>query len=180
MELQLIEPLVTIYPWSLEAIGSDLTGQGLYLSSTVSAAFQIDHAAFLVPFTLNKSITIIRGFWYNGSAVGYNVDVGVFDISGNLLCHTGNVVSANINTVQNAAIASTRFGPGNFYLAVSTSSISQTFFSAAAASSYMLAVFGIAAILSGENPLVTGTPVSIAGSSFGKIPVFGVSTRTVI
>ena len=175
-----IEPLVTIHPWSMEAIGPDLTASGLYYSACASAAWQIANAAFLVPFTLTKQYTATTGFWYNGATVTYNVDVGVYDISGNMLCHTGSVVSSGTSVLQTAALtASTSFGPGNFYLAITASDTSMTFFALAAASVTMLRAYGCVYIPASDLPLATGKTLT-AMATFTRIPIFGISSRSTI
>lgn len=178
---QVIEPLVTIHPWSMEAIGPDLIASGLYMSACASAAFQVANAALLIPFTLTKQVTLVEAFWYNGATIStYTVDVGVYDASGNLICHTGSITASGTSALQiNALTAPTTLGPGNFYLAITASNTSMTFFSLAAASVSMLQAYGCCYIAASDNPLATGkTLISIA--TFTRIPIFGVSTRGVL
>lgn len=176
---QVIEPLVTIHPWSLEAIGPDLLANSLVMTSCAAAAWQSAAGALLIPFTLTKQATFVEAFWYNGAAVS-SVDVGVYDTGGNLLGHTGSVSSSgNINLLQIAPLlASTKIGPGMFYLAISATSVVQAFFTIAAASVSMLQVMGCAYI-GGDFPLATGKTIASV-SLFTKIPIFGISTRSVL
>ena len=178
---QVIEPLVTIHPWSLESIGPHLTASGLYMSACASAAIQVASASLQVPFTLTKQVTFTTAFWYNGATVTYNIDVGAYDLGGNLLCHTGNIASTGTSVLQtNALTASTKMGPGTFWLSISASNTSQTLFALAAAAANMLGAYGCSYITS-NNPLATGkTFVTISGTSWTRIPIFGLSTRSTI
>jgi hypothetical protein len=179
---QTMEPLVTIHPFSMESIGPDLAANGLYFSSTTSAAWQVANAALLIPFTLTKQATFVEAFWYNGATVTYNVDVGVYDTGGNLLGHTGSIVSSGTSAIQIAALtASFKAGPGSFYLAIVASSTSMTFTGVTTASITMLQAMGCAYIAASDLPLATGkTIASLSPVGFSRVPMFGVSTRSVL
>jgi hypothetical protein len=174
--LQIVEPLVTIHPWSMESIGSDLTVSGGSLYNTSAAAWPVANASLLVPFTLSKRVTFVNAFWYQASAVG-NIDAGVYDISGNLLGHTGSIVAAG--TLQSAALSAS-FGPGVFYLALTASSLSEQLWCGAGYSATTLQSWGCVYIAANNMPMTTGQTIIRVATLFTAIPVFGISTRSVI
>ena len=171
-------PLVTIHPWSLEAIGTDLVSQVKYLSAAAGAAFPTVNLAIWIPFSLTKQITAQKMFWYNGSVVNatYMVCVGIYDSCNNLIWTSGNIAQSTASVVQSTSmsVATQTMGPGNFYMALSCNTTTATFFSTTMAASIFPAITGMAQQAT-ANPLpTTGSPIQIAGN---YIPLFGLTTR---
>lgn len=136
-------------------------------------------AAFY-PVYLDAPRTYVKAFWHNGATAAGNVDVGIYTISGatatRVVASTAEA-QGTVSTLQVAAtFASTTIGPGLYYLAVSSSLATATFWR-----SLLTAQAGKAAgcfQAASSHPLpATATVVSITATA---IPVFGFSENTVI
>jgi hypothetical protein len=176
--VNITSPLVTIHPWSLEAIGEDLTAQAKYLSAAAGTAFPTVNLGYFIPFTLAKQIIAQKMFWYNGSVVNttYMVCVGVYDQFGNQIWTSGNIAQSTASVIQTTSmsVATATFGPGQFYLAISCNTTTATFFATSMAANIFPALTGMAQMAS-ANPLpTTATFAQIAGN---YIPIVGLTTR---
>jgi len=173
-----VEPLVTIHPWSLESIGPNLHTQATgLLTGAVSAVYPTANLALYVPFSVMKPITVTLLWWYNGAAVNGNVDCGIYDISGTRIISTGSTVQAVVSSIQSVDIADIQIGPGNFYLAIALDNIVGTLFRGTLYMNIGPAVTGMAQEANAFPLPATATFAQITGN---YIPVFGLTTRTLI
>ena len=104
-----VEPLVTIYPWSLEAIGTDLVAQGGALNASASAGWPSANGALLFPFTLTKQIIVLEVFVYNGATISGSFDVGVYSADGNKVFSSGAVAQSTASVIQSASVSTNIF-----------------------------------------------------------------------
>ena len=170
-------PLVTIHPWSLEAIGTDLTAQAKYLSAAASAVYPTAGLGLFIPFTLTQNIVIRQLFAYIGGVASSGVCVAVYDSCWNRICTSGSTATGTINAIQAFDITDVSTGPGNYYIAISASTATQSFFSCAMAANIFPALTGMFQQAAAYPLPSTATPVQIAGN---YIPVIGLTTRQVL
>ncbi len=172
--IAVLEPLVTIHPFSLESVGiSNVSGGNITLTGATSATFPVANKALFIPFTLSKSIVAVKLFSVNGATVSGNIDVGVYDHTGTRLVSAGSTLQAGTNDLQLFDIADTQIGPGLFYLAVAMDDVLGTlFFSPGVAPRTEMAEMAAAFALPATATLVSVTT--------GSIPLIGLTTRAVI
>ena len=171
--------LPTITPWSLESLGAQLNSQGLAMSAAQSTFWFTSNAAIFVPFTLSMQITAQTVFWYAATGVG-NADAGIYDVSGNLLGHCGTTALSEASTLQSTALLTpATFGPGVFYLALSSSNVN-AFYSINGPGGPIMASFGCAYKTAAMPLPANVSMVTIASIANAVIPVFGIAMTTVI
>lgn len=141
-----------------------------------SAAWPSANLAIYVPFMLAAPYLVQRLWWANGATVAGNVDCGVYTGDGTQLFHTGATAQATINVVQSVSNGPTLLLPGAYYMALSASSGSATFFRLAPAAARLQAM-GLAQQATAEPLPATFTLASMAQT---YIPVFGITSSTVI
>jgi hypothetical protein len=74
---------------------------------------------YYVPVIQPEYVTIYAMAWSNSTTVSGNIDAGVYDINGNLLCNTGSIAQTTVSVVQAAAVtSSTAIVPGTYFLAM--------------------------------------------------------------
>lgn len=83
----------------------------------------VANLAYLWPFRIFNPVTLVSMGWWNGSAVGGNVDAGIYDASGVRLGSTGAVAQATTGVRQKANLTSpySIVDAGDYYLAISFS-----------------------------------------------------------
>lgn len=103
-------------------IGSD-TMAAVSVSGVMNAANEVD----LFEFELSAQVTIsgmrIR---VTATATG-TTDLGIYDVNGNLLTHTGAVANVASTTMTNNFAAAITLGPGVYYLAFCPSNNTDTY-----------------------------------------------------
>lgn len=137
-----------------------------------------------IPFVIEAPTTFYKGFWVNGSSVGNNSEVGIYDASYNKIVTTGSVANSGASTAQAAALsATTRLSPGLYYMVhASDATASNRYFkwsigSGGAAAGNALGMWSQGSITLGSLP-ATATPADyIPGNS--AIFTFGLITRSV-
>src|SRR5512139_3522493 len=144
-----------------------------------SATYELANRAVYVPVLVPVTCVAKRLWWANGSTVSasYNVDVGVYlDASfkpGTKLVSTGSTAQGTASEVQFVDVTDTTLAPGRYWLALSCSSTSATFFRHQIGVAYeALFRFEEASAL----PLpATATPVE---STSANVWVFGFATTS--
>lgn len=85
------------------------------------------------PIYISYACTMYRFFWTNGTVVGFNVQVGIYnDSSGGpttAILRGTSTLSAGTSAMQYDNIADTALTPGHYWLALWSASSSQTFIS---------------------------------------------------
>ncbi len=97
-------------PW---IISNDAAAIGGATSTTLVA-----EAVYLYAFEIDSTITITGGKWRTGTTAAGTCDVGVYDMNGNLLGHTGqvsNIVSTNMSA---ALLVNVTLSPGQYFMAL--------------------------------------------------------------
>jgi hypothetical protein len=167
-------PTVLMSPFSELAQGTEMAA--LATAAPASVAHGTANLARFYPFVLPEPIVVVKMWWYNGGTVSGNVDVGIYDKDGTKIVSQGNTAQATINVLQEVNIADTVLGRGLFYMALSASSATATFFSNA--NSVQLAkALGLAQMAT-ANPLpATATLAAVAAAIQ---PLYGLSGRPLV
>jgi len=83
----------------------------------VSTSWPTANLALYVPVLVTETFQAIQLAANNGATVSGNLDLGIYDHSGNRLVSTGSTAQAGTTTLQIISIASTQLLPGRYYLA---------------------------------------------------------------
>jgi hypothetical protein len=179
MSTQLLEPDIgVITPWApIESIGIKLTAHGFLMNSTVGAVYPSSNLAIYVPFVLRRQITAAQLFWYNGATVSGNVDIGIYTAGGARLVSSGSTAQANASVLQVVDITDTTIGPGLFRLALAMNNTTGTLISVATGLLGFLSAMGVT-----QQATAFALPANstIATATFDYLPVFGLTTGSVI
>jgi hypothetical protein len=173
--INIVQPLVTIHPWSLESIGCGIISMGgttLYNAS--GTAYPTANLALFIPFAATKRMIAVKMFSINGTQSG-NIDVGIYDIAGRRLVSMGSTAQAG--PYQEFDIADTEFGPGIFYLAVAMDNNTGKIYAGTLFANIAPAILGMAQMASAFPLPATATFAQITGN---YIPLIGLTTRTVL
>ena len=177
--VKVVEPLVSIYPHSLESLGVDFNANGFgALTNYASATYAIAGAAYYIPFTITKQITVRRLFCWNGATANAGVCIGIYDLQGDRILTSGSTSQSTASVIQSFDVTDTAIGPGTFYMAISASTATQTFTTLnVGASLQNLRKMGVYS-QSGAYPLPS--TATFGTTSTVKIPFIGLTTRDLI
>jgi hypothetical protein len=109
---------------TIEGLGSVLAAIGTGVP--VSSAWPTASLAMFVPIALSEAVTVVKMAWLNGATVSGNVDVGIYDASGNRLVSIGSTAQAGVTNSQVVDIADTLLNAGRYYLALAVDNITGT------------------------------------------------------
>jgi hypothetical protein len=104
------------------------------ISSPSSAAFESANRAVYAPIRVPGPCVVRRLWWANGATVSasYNVDCGIYADSdgkpGAKLVSSGSTAQGTASQVQFVDVTDTTLAPGIYWLALTCSSLSATFF----------------------------------------------------
>lgn len=173
------EPNVGIInPWSMhESIGAKIHSMGFAQNNAVSAVYPSANLAIYVPFVLRRQITVAQLFWYNGATVSGNVDVGVYTADGVRITSTGSTAQATINVVQSVNITDVTIGPGLFRMALAMDNATGTLFAVATT---LLAFLKATGVTQQATAFALPATATIASATFDYLPVFGLTTGSII
>jgi hypothetical protein len=167
--------LPTIHPWSVESCGIGMTAYGEVYSSNGSAVYPTANKAFYAPFFIGEPTTIVKAFTVNGTALSGNVDVGIYTDNGVKLVSTGSTLQAGTSDMQLIDLTDTLLAPGSYYMAMACDNTTATFFRQSTAA--MLPAVGL---LSQLTAFVLPSTATMARDTGSYMPLFGLTTRTVI
>jgi hypothetical protein len=172
---------VVISPWSAEALGHQLvyTGKG-GIGSAGSITNPTQNAAIYVPFTVGHPIVVAQLWWQNGATANGNVDCGIFGEDGTLIVAAGATAQGTVNVIQAVNITDTPIGPGNYWMGLSSSSATATFFSTNLTIELARALGLLGEASAHPLPAVATFATIAAGNWNGYLPVFGLTTNAVI
>ena len=178
-------PLVTIYPWSLESIGSAILSSGSAgFGYTGSAAYPVANLAILIPFVLAVPFTVVKMFTLNGATVSGNLDVGIYTNEGGaspVLCKIvsmGSTIQAGVSDIQELDIADTQLPSGSYYMALVLDNVTGTFFRSLIENASIAAACGVRFKTTAFPLPATITVLDDAQTHY--MPVFGLTGRLVI
>ena len=166
---------VMLTPWSRESLGVQIAA--LAMAAPTSAIWPAANQAVYVPFVVDKTATIVKGFWYNGAAVSGNVDLAVYNESYARQVSIGSTAQSGTNTIQEVNIADTSLAPGRYYLALACDNTTAEFFRVAFSSVHLAKTLAFSEQASAFALPSTATPVV---PTYALLPMFGVSLRTLV
>ena len=116
---------IAINPWSMQSLGVPLCVCGQFGPATNN--YVTANLAVFIPFSVPEPVVITKMGWGNGAAVTGNIDVGIYDESGNRLVSAGSTAQSGTSTLQVVDVTDTLLSRGRYYLAMTsdTSSTSQ-------------------------------------------------------
>jgi hypothetical protein len=97
-----------------------------------SQAWPTNNLAVYAPIRVPGRFTVARFVIANGSNATGNVDIGLYDDSGNRLLSTGSTARAGTTVLQYIGVTDRSFPPGRYYLALVASSTTGSFMRTAA------------------------------------------------
>ena len=174
-----LPPLVTIHTYSPECMGPFLKSSGSTTSpmaNAASASIEAANRVLYLPFTLGTVITAVQLFSLNGSTAAGNIDMGIYDAAGNRRINIGATAQSGTSVVQAYDITDTLLEAGRYFLAVVMDGATGTLFNTTIAGS-------VAVVLSGKAQQASATlpaTATFAAPASGKVPIIGLSTRTVL
>lgn len=177
--LPLVGPVTPhiIHPWSDISMMNELQGNGAGVPSG-GAVWPAANDAIFVPFCIfDETVTIARVWWYNGTAVAGNVDVGVYDTNGTKLFSSGAIAQAGTSAPQSTDITDYVLGPGAYYMGISCSSASATIFRSAGVDVQMERLMGMFKMASAHVLPATAT---FAAVDAAYVPLFGLALNSVM
>lgn len=176
-----LDPLALITPWSEESLGSPL--HGMSAASAIAGGTVTQNQAEFYPFSLDKEATAVKMFVVNGATVNGNTDVGIYDREFKALVTSGATLQAGASALQEFNITDTVLPPGRYWMAISTSSATATFFRHGPVDELAmpaLPLLMVAAATPGHPlPTPTATPVRHTGTAPNLI-LMGVAFDTLI
>lgn len=105
----------------LISTGSNESVGGHWSTGTGSTTIAITtNAAWVYPFTIFSQVTAYSLFWFNGTAVAGNVDIGIYDEDLNKVITTGSTAQSGVTAPQIVSITPTELTPGRYFLAISS------------------------------------------------------------
>lgn len=164
-----------ITPWSiLDSIGEPLAMIIAGIESTASAAYPSANLAIYVPFMLAERATVTQMWCINGTTANSNIDVGVYASTaaggpGPRIISKGPTAQSGTSVFQAFDITDTVLAPGIYYMAISCSATTGTFF-AVAPNAEFLRAFGVLQQASAGTLPASATPATMAQA---YLPVFG-------
>jgi hypothetical protein len=96
-------------------------------NTPASAVHPVANSAFFYPMAVPINYTVKRMWWLNGATLAGTVDVGVYKEDGTRAVSAGSTSPTPINSIQFADVADTLLTPGMYYLAISASLGTTTF-----------------------------------------------------
>jgi hypothetical protein len=169
---------VTISPFSLNALGVDIAAAGM--AAPASAALGTINLGRGYPFWVPEPILVVKLWAYNGATANGNTDVGVYSVDGRLLVSNGAAAQSGTSQLQEFNITDTVLGRGWFYMALSTSSATATFFTIGASNATYLQLLKAAGCWQATSAHALPATITFAALAAALLPVCGLSARTLV
>lgn len=162
-------------PWTHDACGVDIQATGFSVNGNIT---WIANLATYVPFVLARPKLIAQFFWVNGTAVGGNTDVGVYNEALTKLLSTGSTANSGTTTLQAVNVTDTLLQAGRYWLALASDSSTQVYMgdSIIARAQDM---WGIKQQASGWSSGLLSSP-TLSGPAQTLLPLFGFTPGAVI
>ena len=168
-------------PVMLSSITDDIAVMAQMAGGTPGSQTWTANLAIFVPVRLSQPRTYVKAWWVNGAAAAGNVDVGIYTLSGTTLSRvvaSTAEAQGTISTLQVAAtFTTTTIGPGLYYLALSGTSSTGTFWRASLQGTQLTRAAGVFTA-STSSPLPSSA--TAAATAVSIIPVFGFSEQAAI
>jgi hypothetical protein len=109
----------------------------------ISTAWGSANRAIFVPVRITERITIQKIAWLNGATLSGNVDVGLYDASGNRIFNVGSTAQAGVSQRQVVTAPANDIVPGRYYLAQAIDNTTATVFLCASLTLEFVASLGV-------------------------------------
>lgn len=155
------------------------TGDGrasLLLPKTAHAeqAWPSANRAIFVPFRINAPITVYFMWIINGFTANGNVDAGIYALDGTRIDSVGGVAATGFYGIQRFTMNNKVIGPGQYYMALSRSSTSNTHFAYIPTQTPQLRILGGLQMAAAYPLPAIATFASLASP---HLPTIGIGTR---
>lgn len=167
-----------ISPFSANALGVEIAAGAM--AAPASAAIGTIGLGRGYPFWLPEPLVVAKVWWYNGATANGNVDVGVYSEDGRLLLSAGLTAQGTVSVLQEVDTADTILGRGRFYMALSTSSATGTFFCVGASNATNLQLLKAAGCWQAASASALPATITFAALAVALVPVCGISGRTLV
>lgn len=166
-----------ITSWSVESLGGRTNGALGAPASTAWGATLAANGGVYIPFTMTNKAVAKRLYCVNGATATGNVDMALYDFYGARLVSIGPTAQSGTSQPQFFDITDQDLIPGDYYLALSTSSASSTFSMSSA-----LTVGGCRAAGCFYQASVGTLPASATFAAYpvALVPLIGVEFRKVL
>lgn len=125
-------------------IGKQLGMMGSGGAFSNNVAWPAANRAILIPFTTDTDATVTAFTWYNGSAVSGNVDAGIYNTAGTLMCQAGSTAQSGTSATQTKTLGTPYdLVAGEYYLALCLDNATGRLQYAATATEYTLRSAGM-------------------------------------
>ena len=167
--------IMTLSP-EFSSYGLNIAGQ-----AAASAAWVSANDPIAVPFRLPFGCVVTALGWFNGSAAGEGVDVGIYTEAFTRLVSTGAQTGAGNLVWQFIDVADTALAPGRYYLVQSRDNVTanRNVVVGALASVALLAATGCFDSATNAYPLPDPLTNMATAATFTRVPVMGMQTRVV-
>lgn len=160
---------------SPESIGFDANGQAIVHGSFGSATWPSANRAIFIPFVVSAPWLVARLLVVNGSAASGNIDVGIYDTSGNRLVSAGSTAQAGTTAAQFFDITDSTLAPGVYYFALALDNTTGAVLSVAP----VVARVSALGVLSQSTAFPLPATATFAAAQDAYVPMIGASGRTV-
>lgn len=160
----------TFHPESMgQILRAPSTGNGGMFASASGTALAANQI-YYHPFVVYETAVAVKMSFIVGATSSGNIDVGIYDNQKNRLVSSGTTaMSASTNTLQEVDITDTTLTPGTYFMAITLSSGTGTFFRLAYSDEASQAFFPVLY----ETPGGFGLPATAAwASSTDAGPIF--------
>jgi len=168
--------LANITVWSADSLGVTIAAMGL--GSPASVAYPTSNDAYLFPFRLGADFTVAKLWWFNGATASGNVDCGIYDANFNLKTSAGSTAQSGTNAVQSVDITDYVLKKGLYYLAIAMDNTTGTLFAVNGTNPTILTK--TAGSVQMASAFALPSTITPAANTDGYIPLFGLTSRTVI
>lgn len=142
-------------------------------TTTPSSTVHVANRAYYTPLYIDRTMTVRKLWWANGSAVSGFVDIGIYASAAGL--PTNRIISAGmgagivaqtpVNTIQEVDIADTELvGPGLYFMGIAADNATSTFFATGVGTATISRAAGLMMQTTGGMPLpATAAPITTLG-----------------
>lgn len=147
--------------------------------STTSGTWASANKPCAIPVTFDTDVTVYKLGWFNGSAAGDNVDVGIYDLLWNRKISTGSTGGVGNSVLQSVDVTDTLLPAGRYYVVISrdTTTANRHLLMNHAASAPMMALAGVKDSATNAFPLPDPLTNMVDAATFTRVPLFVVWLR---
>lgn len=169
--LRAVPPAPVMSSVGLNSMGAVVLNSGLTSAST---AWPAAARTIYVPLVIDRTVTVLQMFAYNGATASGNTDIGIYDFGGTRLVSIGATAQSGTSAIQLFNITDTVLVPGQYWMAMSNSGTTGTYFRAALG----VTVLGMAGASQDASSLPSSMSFTAPASAY--LPIFGAVAASTI